>query len=86
MPSGLELQEMVDVQVATPCQTAAPIDTDHSAYAKRVLVRRGLNFSCWRLRFGAKSAMSLVRFRPRVTHSGRLVLSEIRRQNICRHF
>ena len=75
---------MVDVQVATPRQIAAPIDTDHSAYAKRVLVCRGLIFSCWRLRFGAKSAMSLVRFRMKAIHSGRFVLSQIRCRNICK--
>ena len=77
-PSDLELQEMVDAQVATPCQIAASIDTDHGAYAKRVLVCRGLTLSCWRLRLGGKSAMSLVRFRMKAIHSGRFILNEIR--------
>ena len=75
---------MVDVQVATPCQIAAPTDADHSAYAKRVLVCRGLTLSCWRLRLGGKSAMSLVRFRMKVIHSVRFVLSQIRCRNICK--
>ena len=75
---------MVDAQVATPCQIAASIDTDHGAYAKRVLVCRGLTLSCWRLRLGGKSAMSLVRFRMKAIHSGRFVLSQIRCRNICK--
>ncbi len=75
---------MVDVQVATPCQIAAPTDANHSAYAKRVLVCRGLTLSCWRLRLGGKSAMSLVRFRMKVIHSVRFVLSQIRCRNICK--
>ncbi len=44
----------------------------------------GADLSCWRLRLGGKSAMSLVRFRMKAIHSGRFVLSQIRCRNICK--